>query len=178
MLSASAAVVAVSALLVSSYQTKIMREQQKMSAWPRVAEGNTGGDSTYAWVISNVGVGPAVVRSATISTHGRALHDWGDVLRAALHIDGTALDSAIAHARITTSSVRRGRVLLSGATTELIRVDGPLGKPLRRFLNDSTTLLRLCYCSVYDDCWAIDSRADEPVEVRACPDEPPREFRR
>ena len=80
-LSGSAALVAVSALLVSMYQTKIMREQQRMSAWPyvRLIKSNV---PSYARVIDNLGLGPALVRSVVITVDGRPTTTWAAVFRA------------------------------------------------------------------------------------------------
>lgn len=177
-LSASAALVAISALAVSAYQTKIMREQQTMSAWPRVTLSNSGGNENYAWIVTNVGVGPALVRSARLTVDGRALATWSDVFGAVIR-DSTAVDSVANASKPVTTSVRRGTVLLPGANVELVRTGAPLAKPLRRFFNDAHTRMQLCYCSVYNDCWMVDSRSDapDPAEVPRCPDDPAREFR-
>ena len=30
-------------------------------------------------------------------------------------------------------------------------------------------MIRLCYCSVYDDCWLAELGGGEPESVKACP---------
>ena len=177
-LSVSAAVVALSALVVSAYQAKIAREQQKMSAWPRVYMYNTGSNSNYGYIVQNVGVGPALVRSATLAVDGRYLRTWTDVLAAA-GVDTTKLDSLGPTTTFITSSVRPGSVLLPGVTTELLRTQGQLARPVYQLFHSGRLRLRVCYCSVYRDCWVADSESDtpDPAEVAACPNDPGREFR-
>ena len=31
--------------------------------------------------------------------------------------------------------------------------------------------VRACYCSIFDDCWVMDSRKQDPEPVKACPAE-------
>lgn len=65
------------------------------------------------------------------------------------------------------SSFRRGSVVLPGADKMLFSLSGPGGvrfwtEAQRRFA------FRICYCSLYRECWVGDSEADEPVPVAAC----------
>jgi hypothetical protein len=95
---------------------------------------------------------------------------WGTLLMTALAVDSAALQAQVRGAGWSTSSVRPGMVLLPGSTTELVRVDtGTFARTLRRVLNSDRVRIRVCYCSLYRDCWLSDSRALEPAEVRACP---------
>lgn len=177
LISASAGVVALSALAVSTYQAYIARQQQKMSAWPYVTQGNTGADG-YARLVQNVGLGPALVRSVIVTVDGRRVRTWGALLQASLRVDSVALQARLGRTRFVTSSVWRGTVLLPGSTTELARVEpGPFAADVRGALNDARVRLRVCYCSMYDDCWTSDSGQIEPARVPRCPDDPAGEFR-
>ena len=177
-LSASAGIVAISALLVSVYQAYIARQQVRMSAWPYVTQGNTGGGTDWAWVVANVGLGPALVRSMRVDVDGKAVRDWGAFGTTMLAVDETTLKARLREHRVTTSTIRRGTVLLPGNTTELLRISGgPFAGAMRQLLNDERVSVRFCYCSLYQECWVNDSRAPEPAPVRACPDPGADEFR-
>ena len=168
-LSASAGIVALTALVVSIYQAWIAREQQKMSAWPYVSQDNTDQDG-YAYRIHNVGLGPALVRSLRIDVDGRPVTDWGGLLVAALRVDSATLTKQLRGAGFVMSSVRRGSVLLPGSTTAIVRVADPqAGRTLRGILNDPRVHIQVCYCSLYRDCWLSDSQREEPTETSACP---------
>ena len=176
LLSGSAGLIAVTALAVSAYQAYLAREQQRMSAWPYVKLLNSGGDSSYAYLVQNVGLGPALVRGMAVSVRGRETRRWDEVGTAVLRVDVTALRAAQRGTSMSNSTVQRGSVLLPGSTTELLRVTGPFAATVRRILNDPAVHIRVCYCSLYQDCWLSDSQEREPAPVRACPDARGREF--
>ncbi len=173
-LSASAALVAASALAVSVYQARIMREQQVMSAWPYVVQGNTGVDP-YARIVQNVGLGPALVRSFIVEVDGRPVHYWGELREAVEHGSRPAPIAT----RSTSSTLRRGLVLLPGTPSEVLHVEGAdAAARMRAVLTDERVRMRVCYCSLYEDCWTSDTREYEPVRVAACPSDATREFYR
>lgn len=178
-LSASAGVVALSALAVSMYQAYISRQQLRMSAWPYVVQSNTGADG-YTRIVQNVGLGPALVRSMRVEVDGRPVHEWGEFLIAGMRIDSATLVSRLKTSGFWTSSVRPGMVLLPGTDTKLAHSsDTTFAESLRRVFTDERRVrVRICYCSLYDDCWISDSRALEPQKVRECPTaDPALEFR-
>ena len=161
-LSASAALVALSALAVSIYQAMITREQQKMSAWPYVGAGHGGPveGRPYTFHVYNQGVGPALVRSVRIDVDGRPQRTWAAVTRAM----GTPADTALVY-----SSFHRGAVILPGADRQVVQITGRSAQPF--WIAAQTRFrYRVCYCSLYDDCWVYDtaSEADMPPRVRAC----------
>lgn len=177
LLSGAAGLVAVSALIVSVYQAYIARQQQKMSAWPYVAVMNSGAGG-YSRLVQNVGLGPAVVRSMTVTVDGRYEHSWAAVLRRSLGIDSAALRVLVPPGDTTysTSTVARGIVILPGASVEMVHVGEPaFAREARRALTNPRVQIRLCYCSVYDDCW-VAGGALEPAPVDSCPYDPAREF--
>jgi hypothetical protein len=176
-LSGSAGIMALSALAVSVYQAYTSRQQQKVSAWPYVSIVNTGAGG-YGRIVQNVGLGPALVRSFVVEVDGRPYHAWRDVARAALGADSVALAAALAEADtgVYTATLGRGVVILPGAMIEVVHAPpGPLATLLRRALNDRQTRMRVCYCSLYGDCWTAGA-ATEPVPTDRCPDDPAREF--
>lgn len=86
------------------------------------------------------------------------------------------LDATFRGTSSTTSSVRRGMVLLPGSTTELVRMTGPASMVGRQMLNDARVRIRVCYCSLYQECWMSDSSDREPTPLKACPVPPGPEF--
>ncbi len=161
-LSGSAALVAISALAVSVYQAKITREQQKMSAWPYVSAGHGGpvDGRPYSFHVYNQGVGPALVRSVRVYVDGRPQRTWGAVVRTM----GTPAETTLVY-----SSFHRGSVVLPGADREVLIIKGAQARPF--WIAAQTRFrYRVCYCSLYDDCWVYDtaSDADLPPAVRAC----------
>lgn len=178
-LSLAAAFVAVCALAVSVYQTKIMREQQRASAWPRLDLPQSTSATTYGRLVQNQGLGPALVRSVEITYDGRHMRDWNAVTAAVFGDSAErvfARDSALA---IETNTVARGSVILPGATVSHIRVHSAAVAPLLARLASGRLRTAICYCSLYGECWRVtqDDDADDPMPVDACEADPARQFR-
>lgn len=154
------------------YQAKIMREQQKASAWPYVGlyHSNTHGSQLF---VQNVGLGPALVRTVEYTFDGRPVRTWEDLWRAVAQRD------LLLPLQATTSDIGAGTVLLPGNAVETLRVEAPPSVVARldQASRHDRLVRRICYCSLYDDCWITDSHAPEPVPVRACVVDTTRAFR-
>jgi hypothetical protein len=160
-LSVSAVVAAAAAVLVSVYQAQLARAQQKAAAWPYVTQGNSMvRGQPYRWLVQNAGVGPARVRSFEVLVDRRPQRTWSQAVRA---LSGDA-DPGLVY-----SHLGRGSVILPGATVEALVLPADEPATMRFYVGAQTRLAgRLCYCSVYDDCWVADSDAPEPTPVPAC----------
>lgn len=180
-LSLSAALVALCALAVSVYQTKIMREQQRASAWPSLYLYSSNVDG-WSREVRNLGLGPALVRSVVVTVDSQPVRDWGDALERLG--DKPLMDSVERAAardtsiQVFTNTFARGSVLLPGEKTVLVRVTPPsLGRRIERTTRGRRLAIEVCYCSFYDDCWTVGTRRMEPESVRACVADSTRQFR-
>ncbi len=160
-LSISAIVAAIAAVAVAVYEARIGREHQKVSVWPYLNQFNTLAPGLpYTRNIQNVGIGPALVRSVQVRVDGRPVQRWSEIVRA---LTGREAPDLIY------SSLHRGSVILPGSTLELLRL--PPGETATRFWQAVQTdrfSMRVCYCSLYQDCWISDNQQDEPQSVRQC----------
>ena len=159
-LSLAAGLAAITAVVVSLYQASLAREQLRASAWPYLAQSNSfSAGQPYLRNVSNEGVGPARVRSFSVLVDERPVSTWN----AAVHALTGEGEPALVY-----SSFGRGKVLPPGATRTLLSL--PSGPRASTFWQQAQTRLvtRVCYCSVYDECWQADSRENEPRPVREC----------
>jgi hypothetical protein len=159
-LSIAAGVGAICAVAVSLYQAALAREQQRASAWPYLNQSNSYvAGQPYTRQVENQGVGPARVRTFEVLVDGRPVRTWNAAVRA---LTGKA-DSDLVY-----SSFGRGIVLPPGTTRMLLRL--PPGDLAREFWKGAQTRLEtaICYCSIYEECWRVDSGTREPVAVREC----------
>ena len=165
----SAIIVAAASLTVAVYEAHINREYQKISVWPYLSQSNTlVPGEPYTRNMSNFGVGPALVKSVQVSVDGTPRRDWAEVSRALI---GKAVPELVY------SSIHSGSVLLPDKTVSVLKI--PPGDAALRFWEQAQTerfSIRVCYCSLYDDCWVHDSRAEEPSPVSACRVEADKEF--
>lgn len=151
------------------------RTQERMlaaSVWPSLiyATSNVDPDGTpqVSFDLLNRGVGPARVRWAELRYQGTAVRDSRELLAACC---GVPADDAL---HVTTSGIQR-RVIAAGEWIRLLRVPQPevasgVYDALSRERRNVD--LRLCYCSVLDDCWLLDSKRDDPQPVKRCPAPP------
>ena len=165
----SAVVVALASLAVALYEARTNREYQKVSVWPYVSQSNAFvPGEPYARNIANLGVGPALVKSFQVIVDGKPRRDWAEVSR---ELTGRAVPELVYY------SLHAGSVLLPDKTVTLVRI--PPGDAAQRFWEQAQTprlSVRVCYCSLYDDCWLTDGRTDQPTPVSSCRAEPDKEF--
>lgn len=160
-----AALVGFLALAVSAYTAYIQRQQTRAQVWPRLLVGFRPADRVVA--IYDKGMGPAIVRSVQVYVDGKPQPDWNHVI--------TALNLGLSE-RPKFSTI--GSVVISpGEELHLIKFasDEDFAKAAGRSVD-----LRICYCSVLDDCWVMDEREKAPAlhfqEAKSCPVDPASDF--
>jgi hypothetical protein len=152
--------IAAGAVAISLYQAALARHQQRASAWPYLNQSNSYVEGEpYTRQVENQGVGPARVQTFEVLVDGRPVRTWEAAVQA---LTGKA-DPGLVY-----SSFGRGSVLPPGTTRTLLRLRP--GDQARVFWQGAQTRLDtiICYCSIYEECWQADARADEPVAVPAC----------
>src|ERR1044072_5057023 len=83
--SVCAIIAALAAVLVAAYEARINREYQRISVWPRVQQSDSYiPDQPYTRNVSNVGMGPAMVRSVEVRVDGNICRTWPKVIEALL----------------------------------------------------------------------------------------------
>ncbi len=168
-LSVSAGVAAITAVAVSLYQTALAREQLRASAWPHVSQSYSfEPNGPYRLTVTNQGVGPARIRDYRVLVDGKPVRNWRTAVRALTGDEEPALVYAW---------LGRGAVLPAGATRTLLTL--PSGPRAARLAQEAERRLVtiVCYCSVYDECWRADGRADDPQVVETCAEDPTQTFR-
>ena len=168
-LSLSAIVAAAAAVGVAVYEAHIDREHQRVSVWPYVQQYNSNDRGVYTRNVQNVGIGPALVRSFQVRVDGAPQRNWSEVVGVMTGVDSTVSFSY--------GSLGRGMVLLPGVPYTLLTLtQEQLGLAFWRQTQAERLSTRVCYCSLYGECWVNDSLADEPEAVAACPADPAEEF--
>lgn len=147
----SAVLLSICGLFISIYETTLIREQQRASVWPNVEIGPSINPGDLKIFVQNTGVGPARIRSAVVIYKGEVKANWDDLADSfEYERSGTSYQSLI-----------NGRVLPPNSPQELIfRIESDvedeasnLADILSRSILQEEFDVRLCYCSVYDECW-------------------------
>ena len=143
-ISMSAVLMSFIAVIVSIQQTKIAREQQKAGMWPHLETFNTHPDSSlYTFVVSNQGVGPAIIKKCEIYIQDTIYGDFLGIL-VDYHLNGVY------------SNIRKDKIIQAGQNFEMIKIGGSKNidmwfKVQREFMKG----IKIQYASIYGDCWEI-----------------------
>lgn len=167
----------------SAYQTYVIRQQFSATVWPYVTFTTSSSRNNYFELdVSNAGIGPALVRDATIMRDGKAIdvasHPTANpALFFAVEPERVAANrdeskpGVHGNSNLTVTSLVRGDVLPAGATLKLLRADGRF--LANRIIADVRHVdLQVCYCSLLGNCWTkrLWDPSAEPHPVRVCPE--------
>ncbi len=159
--------IAVVALYAALTESDAVRQQTSAAVWPFVqistADFDAGDRAGFTLSATNAGVGPALVHSMRVVIDGEPMRDWAHVV---VHLGGTLDDQ---FERISISN----RVLGPNQKVDLVSTMNPaLARGFHAVVANPENSVSLCYCSIFDDCWLVDSRhqALRPEPVNDCPD--------
>lgn len=166
-LSVAGVVVAVVALYAALTESTAVRQQTAAAVWPfvqlAIMDSDTGETAEFAISFTNVGVGPAKMRTIRLLIDGMAARDWASAVARM----GGQVSEQVGRDFI------RGRVLSPGESVVAFRTTDPeLARRLQATVVNPGSSIAFCYCSIFDECWLADSSKDlqNPEAVQACPD--------
>ncbi len=178
-------VIAVCALLISSVaagaswwharvlvaQTNVLQEQLGAQVWPYVSFSTSLDGDAVRLSLANDGLGPAVLRSATLTVDGKPQHNFIAMMHAILgqHVLAQLRRGQRAGFGVDVSDETPGIVLRPGDTNTVFKLTSNVLAP--RFASAFERIdIRLCYCAIIPGkCWQTASRA-EPQPVASCPE--------
>jgi hypothetical protein len=160
-----AVIVSLSALMVSIYEANIMKEQQqlmvsqqKTSVWPYV-KGNTLYSfdtlSSIKVVIENKGIGPALIDEIRISINGQSVAGYTE-------INDKLGETFIGNEYYLSLASLADHVLAPAEKLEVLSIRFPAFPEQMNIVGSMEINYDLCYCSVYNECWKINTRSSEP----------------
>lgn len=152
------------AMLSSALQVGLQRSQERAAVWPHLSLGTSYSGVGFAYVVQNKGMGPALVRHVDIRLDGQSVDGWRGVLAALF-----GPDHPYGWDRVRATDVQ-DRVLAAGERVEAFAI-GWDERVRPAFANASRLEVRVCYCSVLDDCWITRAGVDHD-EVDRCPATP------
>lgn len=178
-------IIAIGALLISAltaatliYQTHVIGDQFSATIWPYLSVGTTYDTNGETIEISNDGVGPALVRSASLQVDGRPLRSWDDyivVLARDPALRGIFLRMRHAAkgsgAMLSMSSLGPSTTLRPGESDTLLHLV-LLGRVPTQALMKHSVAIEACYCSLNGTCWLLHSVpgtiSSDPQTVSHC----------
>lgn len=151
MIGLSAVLLSLCGLFVSIYETRLIRQEQRASVWPRVSvtpSVSTESDTVEIGV-QNSGIGPARVRAARIEYEGERKANWQDLLES-VGQSGASRNFGVLNSQVLSPGEEETVFTVVSDSSE--RNPGALPPLAQQIWNGGVDLV-LCYCSVYDECW-------------------------
>jgi len=175
-----ALITSIASIWLSVTQSDDMQRLVQAQSWPFLGfstsntETNTltgKPEPVISMTIENLGVGPAKIQSLEIFYKGKNVKTSRELLRACCaDASGKIPEDAWKQTPILTSSVV-GRVLRAGQTVPFLywsrpETDNAMWEKLNmaRFEIEK----KICYCSVFDECWTSDLESTQATPVKSC----------
>lgn len=184
-IAASVVVISVASLCVAVYQGMVMERTMKASVWPLVQFGHgNANDDTHAAEISftiyNEGIGPAHIQTVELWWAGQRVQGIEDFLtRCCAGTDDP--EQARAALRDVFSEQTYGYVtapiqdviISAGDEISFFIFPGPEDPAMNAVWTRADQArwdfsVRACYCSVFEDCWLLDSQSRTREPVNRC----------
>jgi hypothetical protein len=176
---ASAMLIAVVSLIVALRQSQIMERQLAASVWPYLQYGTSNqtddGKAVVSLDVENVGVGPARVHSISLRYRDKPIRGVRELL------DACCADLLASEGKPNWSiSTLHDQVLAPNRPKSFFML--PNSATNARYWERLNTerfkiTLKVCYCSVLDQCWMLDSTKDDREAIASCPASRPDDYR-
>ncbi|SDE38057.1 hypothetical protein [Kordiimonas lacus] len=180
LMSITAMITAVAAVVVAIVQTQVMhdeammeREHARLSVLPSIMvfTGSHVGDEEGSFYIgaTNQGIGPASIEGLTVSVDGKAQATWTQAV--ALATDGAVrLDGPERNVdSVAVTDLDPGALMPADVRVQMIKMDTtPEIAALMRGQLDSRVTVSMCYCSLYRECWTVDNINTRPKPANSC----------
>ncbi|MCO7224767.1 hypothetical protein [Pleionea sp. CnH1-48] len=175
LVSLTAMVTAIAAVVVAIVQTQVMREEAelerthtRLSVRPFIVINShtdtTNSQGSFSIEIKNEGLGPAVIESFLLELEKKKISGWRALVDAAKKNEKNNQLSL----KISESTINKGMLLPAGGHRQFLRLEADV-EFIKRVKNvGDKALLSLCYCSLYEECWAITSEMERPDRVMSC----------
>ena len=157
----AAITISIGTLVVLIYQSRLMRDHQESSVFPKLELWNSPYNDQYALIMVNKGVGPAIIESIKVHFEDQSyemdpmqfMYVYSDTLN--------WFDQ-----EITGNSVAPGLFIPPGQSQQLIRVDGALDDNLAATLfYQQRARVSVTYSSVFGDAWKVDGIFSLPEKL-------------
>ncbi len=165
-LSVVGVVIAVIALYAALTESAAVRQQTSAAVWPfvqlMVEDYDNEDTAGFSFSFANVGVGPAKMRDVRLVIEGKVVRNWSELVES---VDGDI------NARVNRNFIS-DRVLRPEESVPVFSTEDPeLARKLFGALSKPGSSLDYCYCSIFDECWHVNSRKDlqKPELVESCP---------
>ena len=127
------------------------------------------GDRVLSLDILNRGVGPAHEESMRVTVDGRYVKSLRDLMIASLGpVNGAKADAALEPSLVANRVTKR--FVAAGQSQPVFRIKRTIDPAMWDLLKaqESRWNVSFCYCSVFDECWAVHGRWGDDKPIKEC----------
>jgi hypothetical protein len=158
-ISLASAVIAVCALGFSVYQSYLQRSFLKLSVRPRMTISLFYNDDGTGYMFGGTGMGYATLKTFEVLVDGSPQLSWLEMCRALGFATPPHFDFTVPRSETVFKPDSYNKVFWIPS--------GPQSEELKS--KAGRIAIRACYCSVFEECWTVDSRGGPPEPVDQCP---------
>ena len=176
----SALVTSLSSIAIAIHHGQIMEKLVQANSIPYLQGGfsdrTPSGEKVMSLDLLNRGVAPAHERSLFLKVGGRYVRSTDEFMTA---VFGRG-DAKMAEQTLDPVWNRVATRFIPGGQNQTIfrvpRSEANAAYWDRMYKDEGRWSVEICYCSVFDDCWRVHDKWQEPVKVKECRRDPAREF--
>src|SRR5262245_3515417 len=176
----TALITSISSIAIAVHHGRTMEKLVEANSFPYMQGGFSTATLEGADVLSldllNRGVGPAHEKSLRVKAGSRYVTTLRDLVAAALGPEDAAVARSLIHPlqnRVRTRFIPGGEQQL---VFRLNRTPENAQYWDRLSAAQESWDIEYCYCSVFDECWQVEGKWEEPSPVHACVRDEAREF--
>ncbi|MEN7343816.1 MAG: hypothetical protein AAAFM81_12775 [Pseudomonadota bacterium] len=157
-----AVALSIAALFISIIEVSSERAQQRASVWPHIQISESYSEAGFRVVLTNKGVGPALLGELTLLHDGQPVADIDQLI-----IDTIGAENAFSYDRYSMSNPGNS-VVAPGESINLFGVGwDDSSRQLIRAWNGRIDIAT-CYCSIHEDCWQASLAEDTTSRIERC----------
>ncbi len=150
----SAILISLCSLVVSIYESSIIREHQRASVWPNIDFGkNINHSSGFTYIVKNSGIGPAKINYINFWLEDELITSYETLVK---HVSDS---TEVGYFCGTVTGV----VLLPSEIIEIFGIKD-MDAALRMNTLNKKMSVELSYCSIYDECWVLNEEGRNQID--------------
>ena len=176
----TAVITSISSIVIAVHNGRVMERLVQANSFPYMQGGfsdvTLAGEKVLSLDLLNRGVGPAHERSLHVRVGDRYVKSMSEFLSASLGPEQALRAKEVLH---PVWNRVRTRFIPGGQTQFVFRIaKTPENSQLWELLarDQEQWDLEFCYCSVFEDCWQVHGKWQEPERVKQCRRDEGREF--
>lgn len=176
----TALITSISSIAIAVHHGRIMERLVQANSLPYMQGGFSNITLDGRWVLSldllNRGVGPAHQKSLRVKVDGRYVKSLDELIAASV---GPKEAGEADRVLLTVQNRVMTRFIPGGQQQPVFKIDRtPENEEYWKRLEASLSRwdVEFCYCSVFDECWAVPNKWAEPEPVKACVRDEENEF--